>query len=59
MTELMTRIVNDNTTAVCLLKGDGYYTVSVNKESYYESYEHKFDCLFEAYDFFDWALENE
>lgn len=49
MTELMTRIVNDNTTAVCLLKGDGYYTVSVNKESY----EHKFDCLFETYDFFD------
>lgn len=60
MTELLKREVNDNLTAVCLLDRDGgIYEVSVNKERLWESYSKEFDYIGDAYDFFDWALENE
>ena len=57
MSELIKREVNDNDTAVCLIERDRTFIVSINKV--YDSYEREFDYLFEAYDFFGWALENE
>lgn len=59
MSELITREVNDNGTAVCLINRDGYYVVSVNKDRLWESYDREYNYLFEAYEFFYWALENE
>ena len=60
MTELLKREVNNNLTAVCLLDRDGgIYEVSVNKDRLWESYSKEFDYIGDAYDFFDWALENE
>lgn len=60
MTTLVKREVNDNLTAVCLLDRDGgIFEVSVNKDRFSDSYSKEFDYLGDAYDFFDWALENE
>ena len=60
MTELLKREVNNNLTAICLLDRDGgIYEVSVNKDRPWESYSKEFDYIGDAYDFFDWALENE
>ncbi len=59
MSELIKREVNDNMTAVCLIDCDGIFKVSVNKERLWESYEKEFDYLFEAFNYFDYAIENE
>lgn len=57
MSELIKREMNDNDTVVCLIERDRTFIVSINRV--YDGYEREFDYLFEAYDFFDWALENE
>lgn len=60
MGTLLQREVNDNLTAVCLVHRDGgIFEVSVNKERLSDSYSKEFYYLGDAYDFFDWALENE
>lgn len=59
MSELIKREVNDNMTAVCLIDRDGIFAVSVNKERLSDSYEKEFDYLFEAYNYFEYAMENE
>lgn len=59
MSELIKREINDNGTAVCLIDRDGYFEVSVNKERLSDSYDKEYDYIFEAYEFFEWALENE
>lgn len=58
MSDLIKREVNDNLTAVCLIDRDGgLFEVSVNKD--YGSYSKEFYYLGDAYDFFEWAMENE
>lgn len=59
MSELIKREGNDNGTVVCLIDRDGYFEVYVDKDRPSESYNREYAYLFEAYDFFDWALENE
>lgn len=59
MSELIKREVNDDMTAVCLIDRDGLFTVSVNKERPSESYEMEFDYLFEAFNYFEYAMKNE
>lgn len=59
MSELLQREVNDSLTVVCLIHRDGgIFEVSVTKDGLLGSYSKEFDYLEDAYDFFDWALEN-
>lgn len=62
MSELIRREGNDNGTVVCLIDRDidrDYYEVYVDKDRSSESYNRKYAHLFEAYNFFYWALDNE
>jgi len=59
MTRLIKRETNNNLATIVLLDNDGKFIVSVDKERSHDSYDRIFDFLFEAFDFFDWAIENE
>ncbi len=59
MTDLIKRKINDNLTEVCLLDNDGLFKVVVIKDHPWEKYEKEFTYIGYAYDFFDWAIENE
>lgn len=59
MTSVIKRACNGNLTEVVLLDNDGLYKVFVEKYRFSESYEKYFTYIGDAFDFYDWALENE